>query len=101
MSDDTGDRAQIALPPVQVEYLRKLALGGAKVVLVATSEEMAKEGRYDWYVDAIMNDPETANFPGAWGVHSATNPHWLIDWRATRRPPRTATPSAECWRAKA
>ena len=46
---------------------------GAKIV---PPEEMAKEGRYDWYVDAIMNDPETANFPGVWGVHSASNPHW-------------------------
>ncbi len=36
MSDAGGDRTEITLPPVQVEYLTKIAHNGAKVVLVLT-----------------------------------------------------------------
>ncbi|HEV2295893.1 MAG TPA: ankyrin repeat domain-containing protein, partial [Tepidisphaeraceae bacterium] len=55
--------------------MRKFSKEGLSTKLIAP-EEMAKGERYKWYADAIVNDPETANFPGAWGVHSATNPHW-------------------------
>src|SRR5262249_13674552 len=58
MSDVQGDRAQITLPPVQAEYLRKLALGGTKVVLVLTGgspialedlEDLVQAIVYVWY----------------------------------------------------
>jgi beta-glucosidase len=58
MSDAGGDRTQITLPPVQAEYLRKLALGGAKVVLVLTGgspialgdlEDLMQAIVYAWY----------------------------------------------------
>jgi O-glycosyl hydrolase/ankyrin repeat protein len=39
-------------------------------------EEMAKGDRYKWYVDALMNDPQTQDFPGVFGTHSGKNPHW-------------------------
>jgi beta-glucosidase len=54
MSDDTGDRAQIALPPVQVEYLKKLALGGAKVVLVLTGGSPIALGDLEDLMEAIV-----------------------------------------------
>ncbi len=58
MSDDQGDRTQITLPAVQAEYIRKLAQGGAKVVLVLTGgspialgdlEDMVQAIIYAWY----------------------------------------------------
>ncbi|MGB7157954.1 MAG: ankyrin repeat domain-containing protein, partial [Tepidisphaeraceae bacterium] len=55
--------------------MRKFAKEGLGTKLVVP-EEMAKGDRYQWYIDALMNDPETAQFAGAFGVHSATNPHW-------------------------
>jgi O-glycosyl hydrolase/ankyrin repeat protein len=39
-------------------------------------EEMSKADRYKWYLDALMNDPQTQNFPGVLGVHSGTKPFW-------------------------
>jgi len=58
MSDAQGDRTQITLPPIQAEYLRKLASGGAKVVLVLTGgspialgdlEDLMEGIVYVWY----------------------------------------------------
>jgi beta-glucosidase len=58
MSDAQGDRTQITLPPIQAEYLRKLAIGGAKVVLVLTGgspialgdlEDLMEGIVYVWY----------------------------------------------------
>ncbi|MBK8023095.1 MAG: glycoside hydrolase family 3 C-terminal domain-containing protein [Chloroflexi bacterium] len=58
MSDDQGDRTQITLPPVQVEYVHRLVQGGAKVVLVLTGgspialgdlEDMVQAIVYVWY----------------------------------------------------
>ncbi|MDQ3439412.1 MAG: hypothetical protein M3478_03580, partial [Planctomycetota bacterium] len=46
--------------------MRKFTAEGLGTQLIAP-EEMAKGERFDWYADAIMNDPETRNFPGAWG----------------------------------
>ncbi len=54
MSDEQGDRAQIALPPVQVEYLRKLAHNGAKVVLVLTGGSPIALGDLEDLMAAIV-----------------------------------------------
>jgi beta-glucosidase len=54
MSDEQGDRAQITLPPVQVEYLRRLALGGAKVVLVLTGGSPIALGDLEDLMEAIV-----------------------------------------------
>jgi beta-glucosidase len=54
MSDAQGDRTQIALPPIQAEYLRKLALGGAKVVLVLTGGSPIALGDLEDLMEAIV-----------------------------------------------
>ncbi len=54
MSQDGGDRAQIALPPIQSEYLRKLALSGAKVVLVLTGGSPIALGDLEELMEAIV-----------------------------------------------
>ncbi len=57
------------------ETMRKFAEEKLDTKLIVP-EEMAKGERYQWYIDALMSDPETRNFPGAFGVHGAVNPHW-------------------------
>jgi beta-glucosidase len=54
ISDDVGDRVQISLPPIQVEYLKKLALGGAKVVLVLTGGSPIALGDLEDLMEAIV-----------------------------------------------
>ncbi len=54
MSQDQGDRTQIALPPIQSEYLRKLALSGAKVVLVLTGGSPIALGDLEDLMEAIV-----------------------------------------------
>ncbi len=54
LSDENGDRAQISLPPIQVEYLTKLALSGAKVVLVLTGGSPIALGDLEDLMDAIV-----------------------------------------------
>ena len=54
MSDENGDRAQISLPPIQVEYLTKLALSGAKVVLVLTGGSPIALGDLEDLMEAII-----------------------------------------------
>ncbi len=54
LSDEQGDRAQITLPPVQVEYLRRLALSGAKVVLVLTGGSPIALGDLEDLMEAIV-----------------------------------------------
>jgi beta-glucosidase len=54
MSDDQGDRTQITLPPIQAEYLRKLALGGAKVVLVLSGGSPIALGDLEDLMEAIV-----------------------------------------------
>ena len=54
MSDEQGDRAQIGLPPVQVEYLTKLATVGAKVVLVLTGGSPIALGDLEDLMEAIV-----------------------------------------------
>jgi beta-glucosidase len=54
LSDENGDRAQISLPPIQVEYLTKLALSGAKVVLVLTGGSPVALGELEDLMEAIV-----------------------------------------------
>jgi O-glycosyl hydrolase len=54
---------------------RRFANEGISTQL-AIPEEMAKGDRYPWYANAILNDPETKNFPGVFATHSGTNPNW-------------------------
>jgi beta-glucosidase len=54
LSDENGDRAQIGLPPIQVEYLTKLALSGAKVVLVLTGGSPIALGDLEDLMEAIV-----------------------------------------------
>ncbi len=54
MSDEQGDRAQIALPAIQVEYLTKLAHNGAKVVLVLTGGSPIALGELEDLMEAIV-----------------------------------------------
>jgi beta-glucosidase len=55
MSDAQGDRTQITLPPIQAEYLRKLAIGGAKVVLVLTGGSPIALGDLEDLMEAIVS----------------------------------------------
>ncbi|MCC6611913.1 MAG: glycoside hydrolase family 3 C-terminal domain-containing protein [Anaerolineae bacterium] len=54
LSPEQGDRAQITLPPVQVEYLKKLALAGAKIVLVLTGGSPIVLGELEDLMAAIV-----------------------------------------------
>jgi beta-glucosidase len=54
MSEEQGDRAQISLPPVQVEYLKKLAFGGTKVVLVLTGGSPVALGDLEDLMEAVV-----------------------------------------------
>jgi len=54
LSDEKGDRAEIMLPETQVESLRKLALGGAKVVLVLTGGSPIALGDLEDLMEAIV-----------------------------------------------
>lgn len=53
-SDENGDRAQIGLPPIQVEYLTRLARGGSKVVLVLTGGSPIALGELEDLMEAIV-----------------------------------------------
>ncbi len=54
LSTEQGDRAEIMLPPAQVDCLRKLALGGAKVVLVLTGGSPIALGDLEDIMEAIV-----------------------------------------------
>ncbi|MBX3062683.1 MAG: glycoside hydrolase family 3 C-terminal domain-containing protein [Anaerolineae bacterium] len=54
LSREQGDRAQISLPPNQIDYLTKLARGGAKVVLVLTSGSPIALGELEDLMEAII-----------------------------------------------
>jgi beta-glucosidase len=63
---DNGDRTEIRLPEVQLEYLRKLATSGGKVVLVLSGgSPVALDGVED-LVDAIVY----VWYPGQEGGHA-------------------------------
>ncbi|HEX3051226.1 MAG TPA: glycoside hydrolase family 3 N-terminal domain-containing protein [Aggregatilineaceae bacterium] len=54
LSDENGDRAQISLPPIQIEYLTRLAIGGAKVVLVLTGGSPIALGDLEDLMEAVV-----------------------------------------------
>jgi beta-glucosidase len=54
ISDNTGDRNDIRLPAVQVEFLRQMAAGGAKTILVVTGGSPIALGEVEDYVQAIL-----------------------------------------------
>ena len=54
MSAENGDRSEISLPPIQVEYLTRLALSGAKVVLVLTGGSPIALGDLEDLMAAIV-----------------------------------------------
>jgi beta-glucosidase len=54
ISDNTGDRNDIRLPAVQVEFLRHMAEGGAKIVLLVTGGSPIALGEVEDYVHAIL-----------------------------------------------
>ena len=54
MSAENGDRSEISLPPIQVEYLTKLAYSGAKVVLVLTGGSPIALGDLEDLMAAIV-----------------------------------------------
>ncbi len=54
LSDDKGDRVDIGLPPAQVEYLKKIAANGAKIVLVLCGGSPIALGGLEDLVEAIV-----------------------------------------------
>ena len=53
-STEEGDRAGISLPPVQAEFVRKLARAGARVVLVLTGGGPIALGDLEDLVEAVL-----------------------------------------------
>jgi beta-glucosidase len=54
LSAENGDRSDIALPKVQVDYLKKLNAAGAKIVLVLSGGSPIALGEVEDLVDAIV-----------------------------------------------
>ncbi|MCK6560118.1 glycoside hydrolase family 3 C-terminal domain-containing protein [bacterium] len=54
LSPDRGDRLDLALPPVQVEFLRKLSSRGAKIVLILHGGSPIILGEVENWVQAIL-----------------------------------------------
>ncbi len=54
LSPTLGDRADIALPPAQVEFVKKLALAGARVILVLCGGGAISLGELEDLVDAVI-----------------------------------------------
>ncbi len=54
LSDEQGDRSQLTLPLVQVEYLTNLAQQGARVVLVLTGGSPIALGRLEDLMHAVV-----------------------------------------------
>jgi beta-glucosidase len=54
LSKEVGDRSDIGLPASQVEYLKKLAMSGAKVVLVLTGGSPVTLGEIEDLVEAVV-----------------------------------------------
>lgn len=64
--ENGGDRANIELPPAQIEFLRKLNIAGARVVLVLFGGSAIALGEAENLVEAII----FANYPGEEGGHA-------------------------------
>lgn len=54
LSDQNGDRIEMGLPAVQVEYIKKLHMAGAKIVLVLTGGSAITLGELEDMVEAIV-----------------------------------------------
>ena len=54
LSEHKGDRAEIALPPVQVDFVKKLVYAGARVVLVLCGGSPIALGDLEDMVEAIV-----------------------------------------------
>ena len=54
LSPQNGDRESISLPKSQVEYIKELAVNGAKIVLVVTGGSPIALGEVEDMVDAIV-----------------------------------------------
>lgn len=54
LSEENGDRTQIGLPAVQVEYVKKMAMGGAKIVLLVTGGSPVALGELEDLVEGII-----------------------------------------------
>ncbi len=69
LSKEEGDRGGIGLPASQVQYLRKLAAAGAKVVLVLTGGSPITLGEIEDLVEAIVY----VWYPGQEGGRAVAN----------------------------
>ncbi|MFO8042387.1 MAG: glycoside hydrolase family 3 C-terminal domain-containing protein, partial [Alkalispirochaeta sp.] len=65
-STEKGDRSDLALPPGQVDYLRRITERGAKVVAVVTGGSALALGEVHELADAVL----MAWYPGAEGGHA-------------------------------
>ena len=54
LSNDKGDRADIGLPPAQLEFVKKLVTSGARVVLVLCGGGAISLGELEAMVDAVV-----------------------------------------------
>ncbi|HVO42168.1 MAG TPA: glycoside hydrolase family 3 N-terminal domain-containing protein [Aggregatilineales bacterium] len=54
LSDENGDRSKITLPAVQIDYLKQIAVAGAKVVLVLTGGSPIALGELEDLMYAIV-----------------------------------------------
>jgi len=54
LTAENGDRADIALPAVQAEYIKQIAAGGSKIVLVLTGGSPIALGEIEGMVQAIV-----------------------------------------------
>ncbi len=66
LSIENGDRSQLGLPPVQVNFIKRLVRGGGKVVLVVTGGSPIDLSEIEPLVDAIV----FAWYPGQEGGHA-------------------------------
>ncbi len=78
LSDENGDRADIALPAGQVNYLRKMAQAGARIVLVLFGGSPIALNRLEDMVEAVV----FAWYPGQEG-----GALWRMCCLATPAPP--------------
>ena len=66
LAPTNGDRAEISLPDVQVEFLRQLSTHGAKVILILTGGSPITLGEAEDMVEAII----WVGYPGQEGGHA-------------------------------
>jgi beta-glucosidase len=69
LSNENGDRSQLGLPPVQVNFIKRLARGGGKIVLVVTGGSPIDLGEIESLVDAIV----FAWYPGQEGGYAVAD----------------------------